>query len=81
MRDLNCKTLIELRVYIEMMVTFGYEGDTKIIYLKFLVVSRKSVYNCILGRPFDAMLDIMASLVQLKMKYKVNGELMVICVR
>lgn len=50
------------------------------IDLYFMVVSSKSVYNFILGKPFAATLDIMASPVHLKMKnHNLHDEHATIC--
>lgn len=43
------------------------------------MVSCKSVYNCILDRPFAAALDIVASPVHLKLKFhNLHGEPVII---
>lgn len=48
--------------------SIGVEKDIQVINFKFLVVLNMSVYNCILGRPFVAMLDVVGSLIRLKLK-------------
>lgn len=52
-----------------LMVTLEEGRDTRTTILKFLVISCKSVYKCILIRPFTMKLNIVASLVHLKTKY------------
>lgn len=44
--------------------------DNMTINLQFLIIPCKSVYNCILGRPFAEMLDAVASHILLKLKYQ-----------
>lgn len=55
--------------YIELMVTLGEGNNTKTIDSKILAVSCRNVYNCILGGPFEATLDVVISPVHLEMKY------------
>lgn len=65
--------------YFELMATLGKGRDTRIIDLQCLMVSYKSVYNCILGRLFTDTLDMMAYHVHLKLKYhNVHDELVTI---
>lgn len=67
--------------FVELMITFGRGRHTRTIYLQFLVVPHKSVYNFILWRIFSGTLDIIVSLLHLKMKYdNVHDKPMTICV-
>lgn len=43
---------------------------TWVIDPQFLLVPFRSIYNYILGRPFIATLDIVASLIHVKLKYQ-----------
>lgn len=43
--------------------------NVRTVNLHFLVVLDKSVYNYILGRPFVATLDVVTSLLHLKLKF------------
>lgn len=52
--------------------------DVREVNLHFLIVPCKTVYNFILGRIFGAMLDIVASLLHLKLKTHMQGELVII---
>lgn len=47
--------------FMELMSTFRDGRYAKTIDLQFLVVPHKSLYTCILGKPFAATLDIVAS--------------------
>lgn len=61
--------------YMKLIVTLRKGKDTTMVDIQFLIVPCKSVYNCILGRPFAATLDILVSPVHLKSKYhNVSGE-------
>lgn len=51
------------------MVPVGEGQDAKMIYSQFLVVPYNNVLNWILGRPYAETLDVLASLVHLKLKY------------
>lgn len=51
------------------MVVLGDGRDTRTIGLKFQVIPYRSVYNCILRRPFAEILDAIASPIHLKLKY------------
>lgn len=55
--------------YVELMISLRNEEDIWTVNLKFSIVPYKSIYSCILGKPFDAMLDVVASLVHPKLKY------------
>ncbi|PNY15649.1 hypothetical protein L195_g012350 [Trifolium pratense] len=58
--------------FLDVPVTFwdGKKKDLKrTINVQFFVVSRRSVYNCILGKPTFATLGAVPSTVHLKMKY------------
>lgn len=49
--------------------------DIQTISLQFLVVLCKCVYNCLLGIPFAAALDVVVSPVYLKLKFhNLHGE-------
>lgn len=59
----------------ELMVSISDGKEIRKINLQSLIVHCKSVYNYILGRPFAAMLDVVASLVHLELKYhNLQGE-------
>lgn len=61
------------------MVFVGEGIDIRLINTQFLVFPCRSLYNCILCRPFTITLDIVASSVHLKLKYhKLHGELVVL---
>lgn len=63
------------------MVTLGEIRDTRTFDLQFLWISSRSIYDRILGRPFTEMLNVVASLVHLKLKYhNVYDESTMICV-
>lgn len=65
--------------YIELMISIGDGKEIRTVNLKFLVVPYKNVYNCILGRPFVAMVGVVASPFHLKLKYhNLQGELLTI---
>lgn len=51
------------------MLFVGEERDLRSIYTQFLVIPCKSIYNFIMGRTFTVVLDFVASLVHLKLKY------------
>lgn len=55
--------------YIELMITLGEESDVSLIDLQLLVILYRSLYKCILGIPFATMLDVMVSLLHLKINY------------
>lgn len=52
------------------MVTLGEGRDIRTVNSQIPVVTYKSVYNCIMGRPFIGRLHAMASQVHLKLKYQ-----------
>lgn len=61
--------------YIEVMVSLGNGRDIWTVNAQFLINPRRSFYSCILGRAFLTMLDIVASLVHLKLNYyNMQGE-------
>lgn len=55
--------------YTELTVILRKRRDTRRVDLQFLEISYKSAHNCNLGRPFATMMDVMASLVHLELKY------------
>lgn len=55
--------------YVEFMIFEGKGMNVRNISLQFLVVPCNNVYNFILGRPFASALDVVASLVDLKLKF------------
>lgn len=55
--------------YLEMRVTLREGRDTMMVDSKFLVVPCKSVYNCILDRSFTVTLNVVESLIYLKLNY------------
>lgn len=55
--------------YIEVMIYVREGRDVKIVESHFLVVPCKSSYNCIFDRPFIVALDVVASMVHLKLKF------------
>lgn len=66
-------------VYVKLMISLGDEKDILTINWKLLVVPFRSIYNCILGRPYTTILDNVASLVDLKLKYHIlQGKLVTI---
>lgn len=63
------------KFHVELIVFVGSVKDIRAVISQFLVVLYVSVYNCILGWPFTAMLDVVASLIHLKLKYhNIQGE-------
>lgn len=61
--------------YIELMIYAGDGRDIRIVSIRFLVILCRSVYNCILGQPFAAILIVVALSVYLKMKFhNLHGE-------
>lgn len=67
--------------YVELMVPMGDKRYLRSINMQFLVIPCKSLYNCVLGRPFTATLDIVASPIYLKLKYRnLHGDPTVLCV-
>lgn len=68
--------LFVLGGYMELAVSVGDEKDTRKVNSQFLFVSCRSVYNCVLGRPFATMLNVVASPMHLKLKYQnLQGEM------
>lgn len=61
------------------MVTVGEREDTRTNYFHFLVVPYRSIYNFLIGMPFIVILDAVASLVQVNLKYhNVHDEMVMI---
>lgn len=66
--------------YIKLMVILGEGRDIRTVYIKFIGIPYRSAYNCILGRSFITMMDVVASLIHLKFKYhNIHDELEMIC--
>lgn len=63
---------------------YGYlwrKRDASTVDIQLMVVSCKTIYNCILGRSSIVVLDTLASIIQLKMKYhNVHDKAVTICV-
>lgn len=55
--------------YAEIMILVGEGKDAWHVSSQFLVVPCRSVYNCILERPFAVTLNFVASPIHLKLKY------------
>ncbi|PNX97956.1 hypothetical protein L195_g022015 [Trifolium pratense] len=55
--------------YVDLVVTFGSQETSKTIKVKFLVVDRPSLYQCIMGRTAITDLIVVPSTAHLKMKY------------
>lgn len=55
--------------YVEMVISVDDRKDVRSVIFKFLIVSCKSIHNCILERLFVVMLDVVASPIHLKIKY------------
>lgn len=55
--------------YVKLMVSLGEDRNLQSINTHFIVIPCKSLYNCILGRPFTSALDDVAIPVHLKLKY------------
>lgn len=69
------ETTTHPRGYMEPVISVGKEKEIREVNSQFLVVPCMSVYNCILGRPIASTLDIVASLVHLKLEYhNLQGE-------
>lgn len=60
--------------YMELIVYVGDGKENQVVNLQFLSVPCKSIYNYIFGRPFAAILDVIASLVYLKLKFTISKE-------
>lgn len=61
------------------MVTLEEGTYMRMIHLHFLIVSYKSVYNCIMGRIFFISLNISVSTTHMKMNYRyVQEELIIV---
>lgn len=52
-----------------LLIFIADANDLRAVNSKFLVVPYRSIYNCIMGRPFSSILDVVASSVHLKSKY------------
>lgn len=59
--------------HVYLSISLGEGNNNRIMNVCFSVISCKNVYNDILGRPFLAALDVMASPVHLKIKYQNNS--------
>lgn len=55
--------------YVKQEVTFGEGAGEQMVEISFLVVPLVFVYNCILGHPTLAALDIVTSTIHLRVKY------------
>lgn len=65
--------------YVELRISIWEVRDIRSSGSQFLVVPCKTVYNCIIGKPFTSTLDTVASLIHLKLKfYNLHSESLII---